>query len=479
MGSADWRVSAQPQPVASSSHPQLVGARRVESVVFSGYEIQAGFSSPYPFDDSLASNTAPSASTSALAREGHGRFSSKSNGAGGAGGGRSNKAGQAAKRAARRESAAAAASAVAARPGVDPPLLSPELELAQLEASVASPELGLGLALLDAPAPPLERTSIDGLPSPSLAPAALPPAPPLTAAQLAKPHAVLAPIVFTVPASHSNPHSHPSSRRPSASLSPIIGSASLASAPGAKPFVDIVRTTTHPRAPSARSSPSLTPATIPTPLPIPVPPLSLVPDVTVIADAEAEAARGHGGRFLPKPEGESIKARRRLAKAARDEQAQANPPGVRHVTVREQRERDKAAREAREKANGGPPDPLEHLITKRLFVCHGCFKYMVHERAYVAHEVRWQSLFGLQHCADVPPHWIRRRSASSSIHRDARSTNEARTRSGRSTARAQRWVSSILTVLAATDISPSVSSTARTCASSASSSSSTSTCSST
>ncbi|KAL8279829.1 hypothetical protein RQP46_007679 [Phenoliferia psychrophenolica] len=392
----------KPAPLPSSAH------RRIELIVFSGYEIQAAFPSPYPFDDSLG-NDDPNNPNSAtqnghggekrhIVREGHGRFGSTKPGPGGAGGGRNHKAGGGGSKRRRPSAAPLVVNAVpveaeaeaahngASDTGVAPPLYSPELELGlleDLEARALSPELGLAPeSYLDhhtAPTSIASTSATDEPVQPSKPPS--PPALPL-------------------------PPPNPTSRRPSASLSPLIGSnASLASQPGAIPFVEIVRSSSQqhqpPRAPSSsRTSPSLTPA--PPALPTPIPPLSLAPtplpdlepapqlEPTPTADPDeatnAETVRGGGGRFLAKPAGESVKSRRRLAKVARAAEEQALPPGAeKPLTVRLQRARDKALREAREKANPTPP-AAELMTTKRLFVCRGCFKYMVHERAYTAHE---------------------------------------------------------------------------------------------
>lgn len=101
--------------------------------------------------------------------------------------------------------------------------------------------------------------------------------------------------------------------------------------------------------------------------------------------------RGHGGRFLSKPPGESVKSRRQLlAKASREAELQANPRPPRPTAGRDHSERDRMEKEAAgEKVallqNGAS------MTTKRLFICDGCFKYMVQPAAHTAHIVRLYS----------------------------------------------------------------------------------------
>ncbi|KAI5475310.1 histone acetyltransferase [Pseudohyphozyma bogoriensis] len=120
------------------------------------------------------------------------------------------------------------------------------------------------------------------------------------------------------------------------------------------------------------------------PPPLPTPTITNQPPSPPKHPPNAPPQRGEKGRFLQKPPGESVKAKRQIEKAARAAALAANPPPPRGMTVREQREKARAEREAREKAAGTSGE--DKGVTKRLFVCDGCFKYMLHEAAHTAHK---------------------------------------------------------------------------------------------
>ena len=188
------------------------------------------------------------------------------------------------------------------------------------------------------------------------------------------------------------------------------------------------------------------------------------------------SVRGNGGRFLSKPEGESVKSRRRLAKAA----ALANPVPVpsapQPMTVRAMRERDRKLREEREKEKEGVGQ--EHMKTKRLFVCEGCFKYMVQPVAHGAHQVRLRTGSSLLTYADAAGYSHRRSALSrTGVRREGRCISEAHTRSGRLTEQRPRYALERIDPRAALTLDHSC--IVRTCASLRSFSSSTSICSST
>lgn len=188
--------------------------------------------------------------------------------------------------------------------------------------------------------------------------------------------------------------------------------------------------------------------------------------------------RGRAGRFLPKPPGETVKAKRAAERAARLATATSGE-AVPRVTQRQQREMARRAREEREKelAREKDSEPKEEV---KLFVCEKCFKYLALPAAYLAHQVR---------CLH---------SAESSVFTDqlARLQKECSVTRPPGRRVYQRGATSIWEVDGAeakvrlrprcfirptheAHASPSCSSTARTYASSPSCSSSTSTCSST
>ena len=100
-------------------------------------------------------------------------------------------------------------------------------------------------------------------------------------------------------------------------------------------------------------------------------------------------SRGSRGRFLPKPPGETVKAKRAAERAARLAAGKdaSSPNGEGYLTQRQQRElarkaREERERELREKQKLLPPTEV------KLFVCDRCFKYMALPAAYLAHQVR-------------------------------------------------------------------------------------------
>ncbi|GEM11115.1 histone acetyltransferase [Rhodotorula toruloides] len=94
--------------------------------------------------------------------------------------------------------------------------------------------------------------------------------------------------------------------------------------------------------------------------------------------------RGRAGRFLPKPPGETVKAKQAAERAARLA-TEAAGETVPRVTQRQQREMARRAREEREKllAREKINEPKEEV---KLFACERCFKYMALPAAYLAHQ---------------------------------------------------------------------------------------------
>lgn len=147
--------------------------------------------------------------------------------------------------------------------------------------------------------------------------------------------------------------------------------------------------------------------TIPPPAPLPPPPsaagtatASGAPPIASTSAAlsyptqptpPVPTSRGSRGRFLPKPPGETVKAKRAAERAARlaagKDASSPNAHGEGYLTQRQQRElarkaREERERELREKQKLLPPTEV------KLFVCDRCFKYMALPAAYLAHQVR-------------------------------------------------------------------------------------------
>ncbi|GAA6006722.1 uncharacterized protein JCM10292_003470 [Rhodotorula paludigena] len=319
--------------------PHSAANRRIDCVVYAGYEIQAQFASPYPLDElpGVPPSNADKAVQGNQTREPGGRFGKKTAGA---------------------PTAATGVSGAASNPPVLAPLAiggengSPSVATdaeASTSARVISPELG-------APMQPL------------LSPSDSSPAPQADAAG-------------TPAASTSNGQAVSPELGPPSSLAPAADEYShdfdlpfqLPSAQG-----HLVETTARPEQPA----PS-------------VPPLSLdashheasstslgaLPGPSAPSGYRTE--RGKGGRFLPKPPGETAKEKRRAERVQRTTAASTDAP---HMTQRQQRELARKAREEREReaadraVEKGPPEEV------RLFVCERCLKYMALPAVYLAHQ---------------------------------------------------------------------------------------------
>ncbi|GAA5970888.1 hypothetical protein JCM11641_004495 [Rhodosporidiobolus odoratus] len=135
------------------------------------------------------------------------------------------------------------------------------------------------------------------------------------------------------------------------------------------------------------------PSTTPTPQPIastsavPAP----IPNQSPTTNTNERTARGQRGRFLPKPPGQSQKAKRAAARAAKAVAGPAspatNPDGTPYLTQRQQREIARKAREERMKIESEKEKEEERLREKeRLYVCEKCFKYFALAEVYTAHQ---------------------------------------------------------------------------------------------
>ncbi|GAA5942451.1 uncharacterized protein JCM15063_006253 [Sporobolomyces koalae] len=143
-------------------------------------------------------------------------------------------------------------------------------------------------------------------------------------------------------------------------------------------------------APDSTTVPPQSPR-VPQPLPIastsapkaPTP----IPAAEVAATKGANMKRSKGGRFLPKPQGTTVKAQRALARQARALESADAPSALKTLTQRELREikrkeKEQKEREQREKEGTGKEDEEE----RQLWICDRCFKYMADLQGWKVHQ---------------------------------------------------------------------------------------------
>ncbi|GAA5820279.1 hypothetical protein JCM3770_002450 [Rhodotorula araucariae] len=343
-----------PAPLAPAAPPSASSARRIDCVVYAGYDIQAQYASPYPLDE------VPGAGGDKAVQGGVGRDGrTHARDAGG-------QYGKSVKKA---ESAAAGVAETSAPPAI------------KLEEGVASPSFS--------PAP--ESTSTARLPSPKFSAS--------FAAASAQP-SVAGPIDSMVaPSQHPTLRAIDGADAPLATThdgetsrsGPFAPADTLSTAPFESPLPFQLPLPTQPpaAAPSSYShaaphTPVSSEAYVPTSsaqLPSASPPQPAVSG----SSPNVRAERGRGGRFLPKPPGESVKAKRAAERAARAAQPVHTTGETPHLTQRQQRELARKAREERERAaarEGADKPPSEEV---RLLVCEKCFKYMALPAVFSAH----------------------------------------------------------------------------------------------
>ncbi|TNY22060.1 hypothetical protein DMC30DRAFT_173938 [Rhodotorula diobovata] len=327
-----------------SPGPSSTHSRRIDRIVYAGYEVQAQYGSPYPLDELPGANAAAAekAAPGAVARDGRvhirdagGKFGKKvkkvevtaTGGPGRSSAAKSQPEGA--------SGAAVGANAAASTSGARLP--SPELGAAEPTWPVAADNGAMPLASEEHG--PLGNATSAESPHPAHAPSefatTVPPNPSLELA----PSSQLPEAAPPAALSSSVP---PNSLSPAALLSPA------APAPTAAP---------HQLQPSASAS-----------------------------SPNVRADRGKGGRFVPKPPGESVKSKRAAERAARASQlAQASTNGAPHLTQRQQREIARKAREEREREAASELAERGGSEEVRLLVCEKCFKYMTLPAVFAAH----------------------------------------------------------------------------------------------
>ncbi|GAA5931675.1 hypothetical protein JCM1841_000455 [Sporobolomyces salmonicolor] len=384
-------------PPPSAHAPQSNAPRRIEAVVYAGYEIQAQYPSPYPFDELLgASGVEKAAVTGAASRDPHGRFGKRT-------------AGTSKKD---RPSHKGAASSPA--PSDTPPIKQEESSTFADSGPSANGEQAVKAETPSAQSPLLATCDLAERASPRTADPAGSAASDDVATALVHPpeSPPVAPLQSTVSSSSFPALIQDDTRNIAAPPSPTLSAPAPASANGAvpngafpnDPHPPPIPSTSDYHAPSMNKLPdshssntplptAALPATPPAdPLPTtPVAPAAISTNNTfslpMVTPTDATSlTRGRGGRFLPKPPGESVKAKRVAERAAKAAAATASDLSEqpRTLTQRQQREMARQAREERERETA--KETQKETATQRLLVCDRCFKYMMLPAAYKAHQ---------------------------------------------------------------------------------------------
>ncbi|CEQ42544.1 SPOSA6832_04360, partial [Sporobolomyces salmonicolor] len=379
--------------------PQSNAPRRIEAVVYAGYEIQAQYPSPYPFDELLgASGVDKAAVTGAASRDPHGRFGKRT-------------AGTSKKD---RPSHKGAASSPA--PSDTPPIKQEESSTFADSGPSANGEQAVKAETPSAQSLLLATCDLAERASPRTADPARSAASDDVATALVHPpeSPPVAPLQSTVSSSSCPALIQDDTRNIAAPPSPTLSAPAPASANGAvpngafpnDPHPPPIPSTSDYHAPSMNKLPgshssntplptAALPATQPAdPLPTtPAAPAAMSTNNTfslpMVTPTDATSlTRGRGGRFLPKPPGESVKAKRVAERAAKAAAATASDLSEqpRTLTQRQQREMARQAREERERETA--KETQKETATQRLLVCDRCFKYMMLPAAYKAHQVR-------------------------------------------------------------------------------------------
>ncbi|BGO95781.1 hypothetical protein NBRC10512_001618 [Rhodotorula toruloides] len=335
--------------------PRVDSGRRIDLVIYAGYEIRAQFRSPYPLDE------LPGASTTSGDKASQAGAGEK-RGPGREAGGRFTKRLPTVKKEGTLEPEAASAAVPAVKEEED---VSPDFASGFASAIAPSPELASSPAVESSGARHsdnfvVEETDaespVDSQVAASLTSAAAPPSalPPDRSKRSASTHTEATHPPESIDVDHPLPFQLPS----------MSTSASLASSdkPVASTSAAIL---------SDQPQPSLSPPDLSHPL-------------EIDPGGHAPPERGRAGRFLPKPPGETVKAKRAAERAARLA-ATAAGEAVPRVTQRQQREMARRAREEREKELAREKDnELKEEV--KLFVCEKCFKYLALPVAYLAHQ---------------------------------------------------------------------------------------------
>ncbi|GAA6027436.1 hypothetical protein JCM8097_007863 [Rhodosporidiobolus ruineniae] len=369
---------APPNPANSTASSFTSSSdRKIDSVVYAGYEIQAQFASRYPLSE-IPGTQAPKTGSTPAAGEVDANVNSKSQAR--EVGGRFGK-----KKAAptiKREEAMGAAEDTAMH------LESFESldQEVKTEPHLESRAVDLARTASDGTAAPFSHAALGAAePSPSsLAPTGerrpstgslVPDSQPNSAAS--QPYE----LPFSLPGSTSQPLFSPELAAPPTTNPPAPPLPHLSPAPDTTPALPVYTESGLPASPIASTSSAPPPSADP----FPAPPFNVGP---ASAAESPHGPRGRGGRFLPKPAGSTQKAQRAAARAAKSVAAFSEPlDGTPHLTQRQQREIARKAREEAAKEQAEREKDFEGKREKeRLFVCDKCFKYFAIAGVYTAHQ---------------------------------------------------------------------------------------------
>ncbi|GAA5861096.1 hypothetical protein JCM8547_008034 [Rhodosporidiobolus lusitaniae] len=329
------------QTTQSTSSASSTAAKKLDSVIYAGYEIQVQFASPYPLDELRSAESDGEEANGDAGRDGLGP-----NGQTREPGGKFGKK------------------------KVDP---------GQEDAQVASPrrERSASLSSLSSVDDFDLPTDSFALPTRAL-PTTKPPQPTLDSGQAVvlpdsePPSATSStfPLAAAPPSNTDPPPSLEPESAPSQYLEPTL------------PFTLPIPSTSTIVPPAPAVPPAFTSsASLPTTSAATLPPTPSAP----VNPADIPTSRGRGGRFLPKPPGTTQKAQRAAARAARAAGLPL-PGGTSGLTQRQQREIARKAREEQQRLLAAKERELQKTREKeKLFVCERCFKYFAKSVVYTAH----------------------------------------------------------------------------------------------
>ncbi|GAA5914111.1 uncharacterized protein JCM6883_005885 [Sporobolomyces salmoneus] len=373
----DTPNTSNPLPPSSTSS-NTASNRQIHSVVYAGYEIQAQFSAPYPWDELVKE------SRSNRTDDEKGKGSSNGAGARKSEGDRSRRA-SSSLTGKKKERKGATTTSRDRREGTGTSNLDDNDSLSSLASSS------------DEKAPPERKRPVktvrksrknsagSAAPDDSIASSLVgggiasfstfpppPPSPPLPLENLEAEEGDIPPPP------------------PAPSVLPSTTTDSDSNLPKREPTEQVFQAmmAQDPRILSRESSPNPTPpsatATQSDSLPNEIAPVQ--PSPSGSGSSKSSPKRTKGGRFLPKPAGTTVKAQRALARQALAATASPSEPKV--LTQRQQREikrkereaKEKEERERKEREGVGKDDE------RRLWVCERCFKYMADLQGWKAHQ---------------------------------------------------------------------------------------------
>ncbi|GAA5932692.1 hypothetical protein JCM3775_002210 [Rhodotorula graminis] len=342
----DSKLSPAPSTTDNAAVlPRQTGpTRRIDRVVYAGYEIRALFGSPYPLDELPGAAVSAADKSAAVARDG--RIHARD--AGGKFGKKEKKVHAGNK--------GEAASSVDGAPAEQHALAHP----VEPEASVPDTHgLGVASGVAGRVEPVAEASGAVPLVGPDHNPSSA-----STSPSEAVPGSTLAP---------ERPQPVVPVALDEQPLQPLAAGAPVACPPSvAAPTSLSIDAYPHPPSSSTLSPPGSVDDSHPT---------------ASTSSPNIRAERGKRGRFLPKPPGESNKSKRALERAARTSRPALVPEsgGEPHLTQRQQRELARKAREEREREMAREGVERGGNEEVRLLVCDKCFKYMALPAVFAAH----------------------------------------------------------------------------------------------